>query len=208
MVPYHKLPLGQRWLLELRHQQEGEPFPVATAEDDTYRKWGFRVYRTSYAPSSDQKWEEIIQKLRASVHEAITVLLETEDDDPDAQKLSKLFHLDIRSDAATMDGLDLDQVREIHRSAAGLDGDLCTKSVLLVADRDVFKDDSTWIKCVDTNYMAADYDSAERYFGWMKMTTESVADLWFQLEFRSGGLEEFAPRTIGGMHLEVWEGAD
>lgn len=209
MVPYHKLPLGQRWLLKLRQQQEGELLPVATAEDDTYRHWGFRVYQTSYEPSSNQTWEDIIKQMRESVGEAIATLLEAEDDDPDVLKLSELFHLDVQSDAATLDGLDFDQIRQVHQSAADLDGTLCTKGVFLVADRDVFEDnDNTPIKCVQANYMATDYDSAERYFGWMKMTTQSVADLWFQLEFRSGGLDEFAPQTIDGMHLEIWEGAD
>lgn len=214
VVPYHKLPLGQQWLLSLRHRQPGEPLPAGTSEDDTYHNWGFRVYRTSYATSSDRQWEDILQKMRAAVEEELSVLLEVEDDDPDARKLLELFRLDIQSDATTLDGLDLEQVRKIHQSATDLQENLSTKEVFLVADQDVLEDDNTWIKCVQADYVAADYiprnsrNGGQRYFGWMKMGTGLVADLWFQLLFRSGGLDEFAPLTIGGMHLEVWEGTD
>ena len=146
--------------------------------------------------------------MRASVEEAVTMLLEAEDDNPDARKISELFQLDIRSDDTTLDGLGPEQVRQIHQSATDLEETLCAKGVFLVVDRDVLKDGNTWIKCVQADFVAADYVPAQRYLGWMKMTTQSVADLWFHLEYRSVGLDEFAPLTIGGMHLEIWEGAD
>ena len=201
-------PGHQEWLLAIRQGQD-EPPPAAPAENETYRNWGFRVYRTYYGPSSDQKWEDIIQRMRESVKGALAMLDGVKDD---AQILSELFHLDLRSDAATLDGLNLDQIRQIHQSSTDLDNTICHKEAFLVADQDVLEDDNTWIKCVEADYVAPNHvpfsprHFGPRYFGWMKMTTGSVADLWFVLEILYRELSVFAPRTIGGMHLVIWDG--
>jgi hypothetical protein len=75
--------------------------------------------------------------------------------------------------------------------------------VFLVADA------TTTIKCVDADYQAADHIpqnrrlGTQRYFGWMPMLASCVAELWIELGVFP--LQNIAPATIGGSHLEVWD---
>ncbi|KAL1597105.1 hypothetical protein SLS60_008687 [Paraconiothyrium brasiliense] len=205
----------QRWLETLRDHPQDQVVSTAQVERLSYRTWGLRIYRTSYTPSTDQQWQDLILKIQSEAKTATASVTESNEDDPDFQKLWSLFHLDVHSDATSLSGLDMDQLREVHRkNNAGLNLNdeytFCTQGVFLLADEEVFADGNAWIKCVQADYVAADYVPknprypTQRYFGWMKMTTRSVADLWYQLGiFR--GLEVIAPQTIGGMHLVVWD---
>lgn len=205
----------QNWLRSLLIDPE-DPDVSGDQSDGTYRTWGFRIYRTSYGASSEQQWTELIEKIRSEAKEETAIVTDSDENDPVFQKVWELFRLDVHSDAATLDGLDLDQLREVHKNN---NGGLTMKSeyawrrqgVFLVADSEVFEDDGSWIKCVQADYVAADFQprsgrhGSQRYFGWMKMTTESVADLWDQMGVFEG-LDTIAPPTIGGMHLEIWNG--
>jgi hypothetical protein len=210
---YKRRRLCRGWLNILLINSE-DPDVSGDRFDDTYYTWGFRIYRTSYGASSEQQWQDLIEKIQSEAKEETAIVTGSDENDPTFQKVWQLFRLDVHSDAATLDGLDLDQLREVHNNNnPPIEGEYMWRrqGVFLVADSEVFGDDGSWIKCVQADYVAADHVSRnkrygpQRYFGWMKMTTQSVADLWEQMGM-SVDFETIAPPTIGGMHLVIWDG--
>ncbi|RYP65974.1 hypothetical protein DL771_008021 [Monosporascus sp. 5C6A] len=205
-------------LLNMLGNLERVPEDQVPSPGSYYPNWGFTIYRTQYGGSSDQKWQALLDKIQAQLVEELEE--EGGDDDDDAQareKLSSLFRLDARSDAGLLQHASMDQVRQLYQDNQGgspLNADLPTHRYFLLADAEVLEDAGRgefWVKCVQPDYVAADYvpknarlGGGQRYFGWMKMTTRSVFDLWRELDTRH--LEGIAPQTIGGMHLVMWDG--
>ena len=62
-----KTRLCQEWLerLSITAEDEDDYFTADRAEDLPYLTWGFTIYRTSYAPSSEPQWKHLIQKIQS-----------------------------------------------------------------------------------------------------------------------------------------------
>ncbi|EAT83642.1 hypothetical protein SNOG_08474 [Parastagonospora nodorum SN15] len=79
--------------------------------DDGWTYWGFTIYRTYHGPDSDEQWSALLEKITDGVGESLTYLEEV-DKNPDAVTKALLhFRTDARSDAATLDGMSLQDVR-------------------------------------------------------------------------------------------------
>ncbi|KAJ8108248.1 hypothetical protein OPT61_g8306 [Boeremia exigua] len=105
----------------------------------------------------------------------------------------------------------MNQLRQLYNSGKGgqpMNTEYNLHRIFLFADDEVLSDPAgSVIKCVDADYHAEDHIprnkrmGGQRYFGWMQMKAQSVADLWVRL-----GLDELsmiAPSTIGGSHLAL-----
>ena len=181
----------------------------------SYRDWGFTIYRTAYGPASEQRWQSLLVTIQSQTRECALKHFEVDQDDPDFAHLWSLFRLDARSDKAKFDGLDIDQVRESYN---GIDETQpmnkfdSLRRVFLVADEEVLSEaNATVVKAASAGYTPVVYDATwdsrgcrQRYFGWMKMTTGRVLDLWRDLENQD--FETIAPPTIGESHLVIWDG--
>lgn len=194
----------ERWLNDLRLMSEDEIV--------RYKNWGFIVYRTGYGPSSDQQWQQLLQTIQTGAYEGAQSATESAEADSGFQQLWSLFCLDARSDSV-LAGLDVDQLRQLYNSGEEdrpMNMDYNLHRVFLFADDEVLSDPAaSVVKCVDADYRAEDHFpnkrmGGQRYFGWMKMRAENVADLWVRLDFDE--LSTIAPPTIGGSHLVIWNG--
>lgn len=189
---------------------------ISPSEDceSLIRNWGFTIYRTGYGPSSDQQWQDLLQKIQTHAYKNALRMTGATEDDASFQEIWSLFRMDARSDAA-LAGLDMDQLRQRYNNGDGgppMNKDHRSHHVFLVADDEVLSSvdaTTTTIKCVDADYQAADLIprnwrlGTQRYLGWMPMLASCVAELWVELGFFP--LQKFAPATIGGSHLEVWD---
>jgi len=142
---------------------------------------------------------------------------DAENDGQESEHLLSLFRLDLRSDPDILKDADMDRVRQLYREAVGgapmhAEEQTCFR-LFLLADEEVLAGvagSEFQIKCVQVDYEAADYVpkntrmGGQRYFGWMKMTTRSLLELWHLLQVQE--LQTIAPPTIGGMHSTVWNG--
>jgi hypothetical protein len=196
----------ENWLRDLLR-------PNTESDKESYRNWGFTIYRTAYDPPSEQAWQRLLQTIQTRAYEEALSITYSAPDDPEFQEIWSLFRLDARSDAA-LAGLDMEQLRSVYDAGNGgepMNADYPTHRVFLLADDEVLADvGADIVKCVDANYRAADYASqnprlgGQRYFGWMPMKAGSAAELWTNLDMRF--IDEIAPLTIGGSHLVVWDG--
>jgi hypothetical protein len=178
------------------------------------RNWGFTIYRTGYGSSSDEQWQDLLQKIQTHAYKNALRMIAAPEDDAGFQEIWSLFRMDARSDAA-LASLDMDQLRQRYNNGDGgppMNKDYRSHRVFLVADNEVLSSvdaTTTIIKCVDTDYQAADHTpknwrlGTQRYFGWMPMLASCVAELWVELGFFP--LQGIAPATIGGKQLEVWD---
>lgn len=178
------------------------------------RSWGFTIYRTGYGPSSDQQWQDLLQKIQTYAYKNALRMTGATEDDAGFQEIWSLFRMDARSDAV-LAGLDMDQLRQRYNNGVGgppMNKDHRSHQVFLVADDEVLSSvdaTTTIIKCVDADYQAADHVpqnwrlDTQRYFGWMTMLASCVAELWVELGFFP--LQQFAPATNGESYLEVWD---
>ncbi|KAF2731445.1 hypothetical protein EJ04DRAFT_367798 [Polyplosphaeria fusca] len=180
-----------------------------------YRTWGFTVFRTSYKDGSDQHWQSLLDKIASQVSIVVLGSDSSRQGNPVAQQIMSLFRLDARSKFELLNNLEMDQVRQLYKDGVGgqpMNSDERSRRCFLLADDEVLEGVSyneSWVKCVDVDYIAADHIprntrlGGQRYFGWMKMATQSVSQLWDMLGSRH--LVGIAPPTIGGSHLTVWE---
>ncbi|KAF9871212.1 hypothetical protein CkaCkLH20_11381 [Colletotrichum karsti] len=196
----------------------------SVADSDTapiYLNWGFTIYRTEYGGSSEQNWQALLANIRAQVAEELDVHREDDDQQETIDQLLNLFRIDFRSDATLLQGKSIDELRQLFLNPADtgdtrppLNADAPTRppqyGYFLLADTEVLGSPDSWVKCVQADYMAANYVprnarvGGQRYFGWMKMTTRSLLELWNELAARA--LDSIAPETVGGMHLITWDG--
>jgi hypothetical protein len=179
---------------------------------DDFRNWGYTIYRTAYGPSTDQRWQQLLEKIQTQAYAATLRVCDTTADDPAVQQVWSLFRLDARSDPA-LEGLSMEQLRLLYRNGDGgvpMNADLRSHRVFLLADEEVLSNANVFpLKCVEADYEAADHVprdwrvGRQRYFGWMPMRSADIVGLWKELEFNA--LERIAPQTIGGSHLVIWE---
>jgi hypothetical protein len=121
-------------------------------------------------------------------------------------KADELFKLDARSDPAVLDGLTLEEVRQLYHE--GTEGQPMNTSknpwrVFILVNAEVLANPELGvIKCV-----AADYDDAacvpknswfgpQRYLGWLRTSLKHVLALWFELDIYC--LREIGNGTAGG----------
>ena len=195
-------------LQNLRKVPEGEIISEAELNNPLsfLHPWGFTIYRTYYGPGSDRQWDELIQAVTNSTKDAVRATAESTDDPTITAKAEDLFQLDTRSDPAVLDGLTLEEVRQLYHDGAG--GQPMNTAndpwrVFMLADEEVLtKPDLGVVKCV-----AADYDAAacvprnphfgpQRYFGWLRMPSTHVLKLWVELDTYC--LEQIVNHTLGG----------
>ncbi|KAH7377903.1 hypothetical protein BKA66DRAFT_443151 [Pyrenochaeta sp. MPI-SDFR-AT-0127] len=180
---------------------------------DDFRNWGYTIYRTAYGPSTDQRWQQLLEKIQTQAYAATLRVCQTIADDPAIQQVWSLFGLDARSDPA-LEGLSMEQLRLLYRNGDGgvpINADFRSHRVFLLADEEVLSDaDAVFIKCVQADYEAGDYVprntwlGGQSYFGWMPMKAAEIVELWKELEYND--LQRIAPRAIGGNHLKTWGG--
>ena len=206
-----------QWLTSLRRHADGESYTIEQAASLPHRNWGFTIYRTHYGPASQQAWETLLQSISLGAQETAESMTDSDPDEPEFRKLISLFRLDARSEQDTLSGLDMFQLRDVYnKNGAGgapMNADHHGHyQLFLLADEEVLTDPGLeMVKCVEVGYVADRYvprnagrGETQRYFGWMKMGVETVPALWDELGSRN--LDAIAPPTIGGMHLEMWEG--
>jgi len=179
-------------------------------KDQFLTHWGFTIYRTHYGPDSDHQWSSLLKHIISGV-EASLLELEENDTEYDKQpgaatKALHQFRLDARSDVAMLDGLALEEVRELYLDGSGgqpMNTENRPWRLFLLADAQVLQDpDLRLVKAA-----AADYDPGalvsrnnrsgpQRYFGWITMPTTAVCNLYAQLD--TFWLEQIVNRTAGG----------
>jgi hypothetical protein len=159
--------------------------------------------------------------MRANVVEQITGPDGKYQADPAAQRIMSLFHLDARSDPAVLDGLKMDDLRKVYKDEVGrrpMNADWKERKFFLLVDREVVdaprkKPDEigykSWVKCVDVEYVASNHvgrnprAGPQVYFGWMKLATRCVPQLWSLLGLQ--WLDSLAPPVREGLDVEVWD---
>jgi hypothetical protein len=114
--------------------------------------------------------------------------------------------VDPRSNPAVLDGLTLEEVRQLYHDGTGcqpMNTDRDPWRLFMLADKEVLaKPDLSMIECV-----AADYDAAacvprnphfgpRRYFGWLGMPSTHVLKLRIELDVYY--LEQIVNHTLGG----------
>jgi hypothetical protein len=166
----------------------------ATLVPQYFETWGFTIYRTHYGPGSEEQWCRLLQTMHAGAQDGIENMWQAEDYPAIMSKSWDLFRLDARSDADTLDGLTLENVRQVYVDKAG--GAPMPNvphrhpwHVFFLADAEVLRDpDLRMIKVV-----AAEYDAEravpknrrygpQRYFGWITMPATATLNLWRQLD--------------------------
>jgi hypothetical protein len=174
--------------------------------------WGFTVYRTCYTADSDKQWQILTEHIKTTLPEYMLRARNDKTDSTPEEMLSRL-RLDFRSDADVLKNLDMDQVRQVFLNHVGgkpVNTELSWCRLFLLADEEVLADvpgapeEKRWIKCVQADYIPADYVPKiarmllQRYFGWTKMTTRSFVDLWEELATKE--LSEIAQGAMDGAH--------
>jgi hypothetical protein len=184
-------------------------------EADFYLPLGYTVYRTCYTLGSDEKWQRMKQDITKTFRDAITRKDEDDESDEYVERLLSLVQLDFRSDPHLLNGLDMDQVRHIFMNSIGgepLNKKQGWRRIFLLADGEVLTADDGYIKCIQGDFVAPDpvppknSRMPQRYFGWFKMTTRSLSELWESTSMFE--LSSIAPQTIGGAHLVVCKWLD
>ncbi|ETS75313.1 hypothetical protein PFICI_12257 [Pestalotiopsis fici W106-1] len=205
-----------------RITDDGELAPDLPDATPDYLNWGFTIYRTEYGGSSDESWLALLDNIQAQIAEELQAHQDDEENDEQrqmAETLQALFRLDTHSDITLLQDKPMDDLRELFlRSVEDDHGAFRPHQCgyFLLADSEVLQDAGRavnpefWVKCVQGDYVAANYTpknnrmGGQRYFGWMKMTTRSMLELWDQLNVRD--LASLAPKTIGGLHVTTWNG--
>ena len=157
--------------------------------------------------------ETFMQDIEAEVEDAVVPMFEQDNPSPTVRHILSLLHLDFRSEASNLSGLDMDQLRQMYMDFVGgepVNLHKPTHRVFLLADAEVLSEVSTtkrWLKCVQPHYVATDHVprhtrmGGQRYFGWFKMTTRSVVNLWEWLGMWD--VCDIAPPSIAGAQLET-----
>jgi hypothetical protein len=183
--------------------------------------WGFTVYRTAYRPSSEEQWQALLDDIRADVVEQMTGPDGKYQADPTAQRMISLFRLDTRSDPAVLDGLNLDDLRTVYKDEVEgrpMNADRKERKLFLLVDHEVVNaprknpDEIGYksrIKCVDVEYVASNHvgrnprAGPQIYFGWMKLATRCVPQLWSLSGLQ--WLDSLAPSVREGLEVEAWD---
>jgi hypothetical protein len=200
--------LVEHLLKRLRKVPDGEMISKAEFNNPLsfLQPWGFTIYRTYYGRGSDRQWDELIQAMTNGAKDAVRERVNPTDDPAMVAKAVELFTLDTRSNPAVLDGLALEEVRQLYHNGTGgqpMNTDSDPWRIFMLADTEVLANpDLGMIKCV-----AADYDAAacvpkntwfgpQRYFGWLRMSSNHVLRLWLELDMYF--LEQIVNHTAGG----------
>jgi hypothetical protein len=177
------------------------------------RPWGFTIYRTFYGPGSEEQWQKLLHTATVSAKGYLGRMKDVQENPELTAKVLDQFSLDPRSDPTTLDGLTLEDVRQLYLDQRGgqpLNVDRYQRRLFFLADDQVLQDpDVARLKVA-----AADYDAVaavptnlrfgpQRYFGWMTMPTTAVFDLWNELEHFD--LEEIINHTSPGGPGVYWD---
>ncbi|KAI8236904.1 hypothetical protein K4K54_001705 [Colletotrichum sp. SAR 10_86] len=141
--------------------------------DHYYKEWGFNIYRTAYGgPDVDRAWEALVEDVRTHVRLQIQgrYTNENEEEVEAAKNLMSLFRLRVHSDPETLQGADLDRLRQVHaenvRTGKALPNACwALRQMFFVADGEVLTDVATgdfWIKCVEADYVASRHVGRDR----------------------------------------------
>ncbi|KAH5960418.1 hypothetical protein HBI85_159660 [Parastagonospora nodorum] len=164
--------------------------------DDGWTYWGFTIYRTYHGPDSDEQWSALLEKITDGVGESLTYLEEV-DKNPDAVTKALLhFRTDARSDAATLDGMSLQDVRFAFLDGVGGQPMNTEENypwrLFLLADAQVLQNpDLSLIKVAAPHYDPGrhvprnGWSGRKKYFGWITMPTSAVLELYIQVEMFS-----------------------
>lgn len=187
--------------------------------DELYlRNWGFTVYRTAYGPDSQRKRDTLMETINAQARDQIMKSQATENDPPNRlEKAPSLYRMDYRSDKGSLEGKTQDELRQYYKNGVGvapMNRRFHWHRLFLVVDNEVLETGAgtgqPWIKCVDADYDPEDYMPKGRlryrsqaYFGWMKITTRSLADLWVE-QLSIWGLDSVV-HTGHAHHENVWD---
>lgn len=168
--------------------------------------WGFTIYRTYYGPESDGQWSKLLKKTADGVEEGLTHLEEADEKPEATAKARDQFRLDARSDSATLEGLTLEDVRQLYLDRNGgqpMNTDNRPWRIFLLADAQVLQDPGFRL----LKAAAADYDPVatvpkntwsgpQRYFGWITMPPTAIVDLYSELGTFT--FKQIANNTSGG----------
>jgi hypothetical protein len=177
--------------------------------DKHYKPWGFTLYRTCYAPESNQQWKLLVDKISTTVLATLSEYNEKDegDDSHNIAIISEHFRLDALSNPATLDGLTMDKVSQIHRSEVG-DSPMEMRNsltpdhqIFLLADGEVLQSlDSGVLKVVQAAPIGADL---ECFYQWMTVEVELLIDSWIALEICDSGLYDLIWEEQPGL---LWTG--
>ncbi|ENH73460.1 hypothetical protein FOC1_g10008951 [Fusarium oxysporum f. sp. cubense race 1] len=172
--------------VKLQHKSRNHPDNL-----QYYRHWGFTIYRTHYSPETDRHWNMLLNSLKKQTILAFGYFEGKRDiDESDVQLLKDLFHLEAREDASLLKGLDIRGVRELCR-----DEDWETERAMagylyefvLVADESVLKDIANGESVVKA--VSLSWSEGFSGWGWMRIPTSYLLDLWMLLSRHSFGTE-------------------
>lgn len=187
------------------------PYPLEEIQPPA--NWGFTIYRTYYGPSSDDNWNKMLVATKKHAEEELM----TYDDDEENEKLKELFRLDARSDPSLLSGLDRKALcQTYHEGKGGKPMPQNEGFVFLLADEEVLNQvgEGTFIvKAVDAEETPREEiplredDDEPTYWGWMRMETRQLLELWGELEWFRGF--DCMAWTVHQADLDeqVWEGS-
>lgn len=194
--------------------------------------WGFAIYRTAYGAATDTAWQSLLEAIRTNVRTEVLALRVlwgkpprfSDEETQRCEEFLSLFQLDIKDDQSVLEGASADRVREIIKKTEPrptydepLGGTLTTlQGVFLYVDDEVLETvrqattttRPPWIKMVELDY-DPDYHKGNvrvprNYFGWMKLSIESLYEVWQRLEGRD--LWKVAPLNTDETLLTIWDG--
>ncbi|KAH6883153.1 hypothetical protein BKA58DRAFT_31352 [Alternaria rosae] len=178
--------------------------------------WGYTIYRTYYGPGSDEKWVKLLKIITDGVEKGLAKLKEA-DNKPDAvTKARDWFRLDARSLPTTLDGLTIEDVRQVYREGnggqpmRGLQRNNWGTAIFLVADAQVLQEpDLNLLKVGDAKYdpVAAVPKNPrvgpQRYFGWFTIPTTAVLDFYNWMDIFT--FEETFRQALPGTQWDAYE---
>ncbi|KAF4466399.1 hypothetical protein FALBO_6747 [Fusarium albosuccineum] len=205
------MPELQRILDALYDYPVGEQ--LSDNRDQYLTNWGFTIYRTYYGPSSDENWNTLLATAKKEADEELL----TCGDDNIAKKLQPLFRLDARSDASLLDGVGLRGLCKIYKDKiGGAPMPTHETSVFLVADEHVLNQigqGNFIVKAVDADEPPpedafSNEGGKEMYWGWMRMQTRQLLELWGMLEICAAYMCITWAVHNEDLDSMIWEGGD
>ncbi|KAL5592575.1 hypothetical protein FOBRF1_013601 [Fusarium oxysporum] len=152
-----------------------------------YQQWGFDIYRTYYGPGSDEAWGKLLYALKHQTRLAFGHYDGREDaDQRHVDILKDLFYLDARADKSLLDGLDVQGIRKFCRHENTDKDRVMSVSIhdyVLLADESTLKDVSGREFVVKA--VSLDWKRGHRGWGWMRIPTGYLLDLWQLLMLNS-----------------------
>ena len=124
-------------------------------QSDYPDNWGMTIYRTFYGPGSDQQWERLLQIITNGAYTGLNQSSYEDRMSPtEIARIWSFFKLDARSNAPLLDGLTLEQVREVF--CDGMGGQpvrVCNEERLFI-----LADEETLANPAIMKIVAAEYD--------------------------------------------------